>query len=177
MDRSKEARNILVEYYSGGDQNSLLVEHELVEISATLLAENDAASSASYFDMFKTPGNRKRLFILVTIGIYSNWVGNGVVSYYLALVLDTVGITGVSEQTLISGCLQIWNLIVCSVAVSSVDKLGYRTLFLSSAAIMLVSYIIITGLSGSFASTGTPSVGVAVIPFLFVFFAGFGLAL
>lgn len=42
---------------------------------------------------------------------------------------------------------------------------------------MLVSYIIITGLSGSFAQTQVPSVGVAVIPFLFIFFAGYDIAL
>jgi len=33
---------------------------------------------------------------------------------------------------------------------------------------MLVSYIVITGLSGSFASTGNATTGLAVIPFLFM---------
>ena len=37
--------------------------------------------------------------------------------------------------------------------------------------------IIITGLSGSFAQTGTASTGVAVIPFLFIYFAGYDIAL
>jgi MFS family permease len=42
---------------------------------------------------------------------------------------------------------------------------------------MLVSYIIVTGLSGSFANTGAASVGTAVVPFLFIFFAGYDIAL
>ena len=42
---------------------------------------------------------------------------------------------------------------------------------------MLVSYIIITGLSGSFAETQVSSVGIAVIPMLFIFFAGYDIAL
>jgi len=42
---------------------------------------------------------------------------------------------------------------------------------------MLISYIIITGLSGSFANTGNAAVGTTVIPFLFVFFAGYDIAL
>lgn len=33
---------------------------------------------------------------------------------------------------------------------------------------MLVSYIVITGLSGSFAATGHAATGLAVIPFLFM---------
>ena len=62
-------------------------------------------------------------------------------------------------------------------AAFSVDKLGRRALFLASAATMLVSYIIITGLSGSFAQTQVPGVGIAVIPMLFIFFAGYDIAL
>jgi Sugar (and other) transporter len=96
---------------------------------------------------------------------------------YLALILASVGITSVTHQTLISGCLQIWNFFWAVAAAASVDKLGRRALFLASGSIMLVSYIIITGLSGAFAQTGHAATGVAVIPFLFVFFGGYDIAL
>ena len=42
---------------------------------------------------------------------------------------------------------------------------------------MLISYILITALSGSFAENGQASVGLAVIPFLFIYYAGYDLAL
>lgn len=42
---------------------------------------------------------------------------------------------------------------------------------------MLTSYIIVTGLSGSFAQTGHSSTGLAVVPFLFLYFAGYDIAL
>lgn len=113
----------------------------------------------------------------VTLGIFSQWSGNGIVSYYLPLVLNTVKITSVTHQTLISALLQVWNLFWAIGAAASVEKLGRRVLFLTSASIMLVSYIVITGLSGSFASTGNASVGLAVVPFLFIFFAGYDIAL
>ena len=58
-----------------------------------------------------------------------------------------------------------------------VDRLGRRFLFLASSVIMLVSFIVVTGLSGSFAQTGSSSVGLAVIPFLFLFFGGYDIAL
>jgi len=86
-------------------------------------------------------------------------------------------ITSITNQTLISAGLQIWNLIFAVGAACMVDKLGRRALFLASAATMLVSYIIITGLSGSFAETQVSSVGIAVIPMLFIFFAGYDIAL
>jgi hypothetical protein len=41
---------------------------------------------------------------------------------------------------------------------------------------MLASYVVVTALSGSFAVTRHAATGVAVIPFLFIFFAGYGVA-
>jgi hypothetical protein len=42
---------------------------------------------------------------------------------------------------------------------------------------MFASYVIITGLSGSFAQSGSGATGIAVIPFLFIFFMGYDIAL
>ena len=103
--------------------------------------------------------------------------GNGVVSYYLALVLETVGVTSVTDQTLISAFLNVWNLLFSVAAAFSVDRVGRRPLFLASAAIMLVGFILVTGLSGAFAEGGAGATGIAVIPFLFVFFAGYDIAM
>lgn len=97
-------------------------------------------------DLFKTPGNRHRAAISTTLGAFAQWNGVGVVSYYLALVLQTVGIASATDQTLISGCLQIWNLIFAVGAAAFVDRLGRRPLFLISSIGMLVSFILISGL-------------------------------
>jgi MFS family permease len=148
----------------------------MIEITTAIRMESTLAN-ASYAELWKTPGNRRRLLISVSLGIFSQWCGNGVVSYYLAIVLTTVGVTSVTHQTLIAGLLQVWNLIFAVVAALSVDKLGRRPLFLASASIMLIGYILVTALSGTFAETGSPATGIAVIPFLFIFFAGYDIAL
>jgi MFS family permease len=175
--RNEEAKQVLANTHTGGDLSAPLITFEMIEIETTLRAEQDAHASTSYLDMIKTKGNRRRLFISVSLGVFAQWSGNGVVSYYLALVLETVGITSVTDQTLISGCLQIWNLIFAVAAAACVDKLGRKFLFMTSGITMLISYIIITGLSGSFAQTGHSGTGLAVIPFLFIYFAGYDIAL
>ncbi|KAL4943967.1 hypothetical protein BDV06DRAFT_234082 [Aspergillus oleicola] len=174
--RVEEARKVLADLHTGGDVTTPLITQELHDIEVAIAAEKEADSS-SWSDMVKTPGNRHRFLITVTLGIFSQWSGNGVVSYYLAIVLDTVGVTSTRDQLLISACLQVWNLILSAVGALLVDRAGRRPLFLTSASIMLVSYIIITGLSGGFASTGSASTGTAVIPFLFIYFAGYDIAL
>ncbi|KAI8649942.1 MFS domain-containing protein [Fusarium sp. Ph1] len=175
--RVDEATEIIAKYHAGGNRDDPIVSTQMLEIEATITAEKEASGSASYRDMIKTKGNRHRLFISVTLGFISQWAGNGVVSYYLPLVLDSVGLKTVTEQTLISACLNVWNLLWAVAAAFSVDRLGRRFLFLSSASVMLVSFIIVTGLSGSFANSGSSSVGLAVVPFLFIFFAGYDVGL
>lgn len=175
--RKEEAHQILAQWHAAGDLEAPLIRYQVTEIENTLRFEKECHASASYLDMFKTKGNRHRLFISVTLGIFAQWAGNGVVSYYLALVLDTVGVTSTTNQLIISACLQMWNLIFAVIAATNVDNLGRRFLFLGSAVIMLVSYILITGLSGSFASSGNAATGATVIPFLFIFFAGYDIAL
>lgn len=65
--------------------------------------------------------------------------GNGLVSYYINLILDGVGITDAGEKAEINGGLQIWNLISAFAASLFVDKLGRRTLFIASNVGMLIS--------------------------------------
>lgn len=174
----KDAQDAITEMHAGSDIDSMaLVNYEVNEIATTLAEDKLANETTSYKDMIATKGNRHRLLITVSVGIFAQWSGNGVVSYYLALVLNTVGVTSSTNQLLISACLQLWNLILAVLASCLVDKLGRRFLFLASASIMLVSFIIITALSGSFASTGSSAAGLAVVPFLFVFFAGYDIAL
>jgi len=100
--RTEDARQVLSEFHAGGDHAAPLVNFEVLEIETAIAAEKAAKESASYVDMIRTKGNRWRLVITVSLAIFSQWSGNGVVSYYLALVLNTVGITKVSDQLLIS---------------------------------------------------------------------------
>lgn len=105
-DRSHEARAILGKYHAGGDLDSPLINLEMNEITESIQLDK-AAASTGWGALIATPGNRKRLFIAVFLGSAAQWNGIGVVSYYLTLVLDSVGITDVFKQTLINGLLQV----------------------------------------------------------------------
>ena len=175
-DRVDDARAFLVKHHAGGNEDDPLVAFELAEIQGTLEMEKIAAASSSYADMFKTKGNRHRLFISVTLGVFAQWNGVGIASYYLAPVLKTVGITDTYRQTLISGCLQVWNLILAVSGTLTVDFFGRRILFLTSCVGMLVSYIFISALSGSFAHSGNSGIGLAVVPFLFIYYGFYDIA-
>lgn len=91
-------------------------------------------------------------------------------------MLKTVGIASVTQQTLINGFLQLWNLIAAVTAAAFVDRLGRRFLFIVSSVGMLVCYILITGLAGSYAESQRASVGIAVVPMLFLYYGFYDMA-
>jgi MFS family permease len=70
---------ILAKHHANGRADDKLVLHEVAEIKAALAAE-EANKQTSYLDFFRTPANRRRLFVVCVISIGTNWVGNGIVS-------------------------------------------------------------------------------------------------
>ncbi len=119
------------------------------------------------------PGNRRRLSIIIPLAFFSQWSGNGLVSFYLTRVLDTIGITDPTTQLLINGILQIWNLAIACTAAILVDKLGRRFLFLTSCCGMLVFFILQTVCSALFVERGSEGAAHAVIAFIFLFYAAY----
>ncbi|KAH9994829.1 hypothetical protein BJV77DRAFT_1066561 [Russula vinacea] len=93
--------------------------------------------NASFATLFATPGNRKRMRIVLGIAFFSQWSGNGLLSHYINLVLESIDITNTRKKATINGCLQIWNLVAAVTGALLVRNLGRRTLFIVSNAGML----------------------------------------
>lgn len=175
QDRVQEAGQLLKQYHDPDTENSPLVSLELAEISQSIQNEREAEST-SWSALFKTPGNRKRTFIAVCTGAFAQWNGIAVVSYYLTLVLDTVGIKDTFDQTLINGLLQIFNFGAALSAAFLVDRLGRRTLFLWSGLGMLVSYVVWTACSAVNSDTGSRPAGIVVVVCLFTYYFHYDIA-
>lgn len=167
-DRSDEALNILAREHANGDLNDELVRYEYDEICRALQLEKENQKS-KYTDFLKTPGNRRRLLVLVTMGTGSNWVGNGIIAYYLSPALKLVGIKQADQIAGINGGLAVWSLIWAYAGALNAERAGRRTLWIVGTAGMLGAYIVMTGLSGSFAHTPSRAVGIAVVPMMFIY--------
>lgn len=177
-DRHEEARKILVKYHAAGDENSPLVDFEMKEISLSIKVAKEV-SSIHYTEFFKTKGNRHRLFLIIVVPLMMQLSGNGLTSYYLHQVLDSIGIKSDTAQLRINGGLQVFNFVV-SIALSTLmEYAGRRKLFLAGTSGMLMCFIIWTILSAinqerNFAD---PSLGNGVVAmiFLYQFFYNMGL--
>lgn len=168
--RKSEALDILIKFHANGDAQDALVAFEFEEICETIQREADAATGSSWKTFFSSRGNRHRLLICVLVGIMIQWAGNGIVTYYLAPILRSVGVSDPTQQALINLGLQIWNAVLAILGANAVERYGRRPLWLISASGMLVCFSILTALSAIYAELGNKAAGKAVIGFLFLFF-------
>ncbi|KAG6809901.1 hypothetical protein H0H92_014186 [Tricholoma furcatifolium] len=171
-----KAAAILCKYHAnGGNERDPLVVFELAQIRHAIRMEEDINSSTSYRSLIATPGNRKRMRLIVAIALFSQWSGNGLVSYYINLVLEGVGITDTKTKAYINGGLQTWNYFTAVMASLLVDWAGRRKLFITSNAGMLISsaWTVTNALYINFGNTAAAK---ATIPLIFLFYLAYDVA-
>ena len=118
--RDGEAIAVLAKYHANNRERDPLVYFTYGQIREALSIERDVSKASSYASLFKTPGNRRRMRIVLAIGFFSQWSGNGLVSYYIGDVFKGVGVTDPATVSMINGALQVWNFFV---AISECDVL------------------------------------------------------
>lgn len=194
-----KAANVICKYHCNGDRDDPLIAFELAEIEDSILIERE--NKVGWLDLFKGRGNLRRLRIIIAIAFFSQWSGNGLVSYYLVLVLNGIGIRSQGHQTLINGILQVYNLFWAYAGALCVDRLGRRFLFLTSTAGMCLSFVCWTICSAVFRNSSTEfapdcvaefpdsfqdnctalnantSAGNGVLAFIFLFYAFYDIAM
>ncbi|KAJ5759691.1 hexose transporter [Penicillium odoratum] len=170
--RGDEAKQVLAQYHANGAVDDDLINFEHREILAAVEAEEREAAY-SWLALFSNQGNLRRSFLTLFLGLTSQWVGNGIISYYLAPVLKTVGIGSSSQQLAINGGLQVFNLFMSVPAALMAERLGRKRLLLASAGGMAIFMALLTACSATYARTGDHNSGTAVIAFIFCFFGSY----
>ncbi|KAK6202382.1 putative hexose transporter [Scheffersomyces amazonensis] len=176
IDHGKEekARSILKRFHTGNstdERADALVEFEIKEIKSALELEKLYARS-SYFDFFTIKTYRKRLFLVCFTAFFMQMSGNGLISYYLVLVLESIGYTSSTEQLKINGCLQVFNIVISVGAALLTYRFKRRPQFLVCLSGMLICYIIWTILSAINQQRNfeDKSLGRGVLAMIFLFY-------
>ncbi|PSS23059.1 hypothetical protein M430DRAFT_135583 [Amorphotheca resinae ATCC 22711] len=166
--REEAALDVLAHYHANGDREDEVVQFEFREIVGTIELEI-AARQTKWSELWRTPGNKWRIFIMIWFGICKQWSGNGVVSYYLHTMLDDVGITSTFHQTLITATSSMFSF-ACSVAFAFLPaRVGRRPLLLWSMALMWLVFTLITILTGVFTYTKSKPASYASVAFIYLY--------
>ncbi|KAL7271328.1 hypothetical protein RUND412_005921 [Rhizina undulata] len=167
-DRHEEARAILVKYHAEGDEDSELAAMELAQIQATIKAELEN-KKMTWRQYFTTSANRKRAVLALCMGVFSQWSGNGPLSFYLKKILEQVGIDDGRRQNLVNLGMTCWSLVNGICMALSVRRFKRRTMFLTCIAGMLGVYLALTISAARYAMTGATAAGVTTVVFIFLY--------
>ncbi|KAK6523175.1 hypothetical protein TWF694_006070 [Orbilia ellipsospora] len=161
-----------------------LVEEEIRRMSQAITQERNLlaakkAANPSYSvwrEFLSGNRNRHRTFICIIVGIMIQLTGNGVISFYLFPMLNSVGVSSHLVAAAINVGLQFYNLFWGSMGAHFSLKYGRRALWLTSAIGMFLSMIGLGASAatylGEFHDTGRKSVvhGGIQIALIFIFY-------
>lgn len=170
----ERAYQILRDNHCGGDPTDPLADFEYREIRATLAFEKarttvTGGGGSSWLDLFRTRGNRWRVWVVSSVAFFSQATGTTLIGYYLVVVLSGVGITAPRTQNIINGCLTMWNMGWAFWGASVIDKFGRRPMMLTSlSGMLLLGFVPWTICNALYVEKGIAGAGYAVIAFIFV---------
>ncbi|WQF77640.1 Putative major facilitator, sugar transporter, major facilitator superfamily [Colletotrichum destructivum] len=168
-DRHDEALNILGKYHANGNNEHPTVQFEFREIRETIKREVAAKNSSSYLDFFRTPGNKYRFIVLISLGLFSQWSGNAIISNYTNILYTNAGIESSTARLGLSAGQTGLSLIVSLTLAMQVDRFGRRPIFLASTGGMLMTFVFWTLSAGLYEEHGSPGSNYAMIFFIWLF--------
>lgn len=130
--KADQAMAILVRLHGNGNPASAVVRLESEEIKFSLEAEAELMGGVwwDYRVLLNTRQSRHRMFIIMLLSVFSQFVGGAVISYYLPTILEIIGITSPSQQLLLNGMNTVFSFVSGVVGSFFVDRAGRRQLLL-----------------------------------------------
>ncbi|KAF9035880.1 hexose transporter [Panaeolus papilionaceus] len=173
--RGEEAFEILVKYHAEGDRDSEFVKAEYVQIETTLELEKETAK-VGWTDLLKTAGMRRRLLIGSFIGLATQWSGNGLVSYFLAKILDNVGITDYRTKNIINLGNTCWGFFNATILALTVSRFPRRRMYLACTISLLLIFTGWTIAQARYMIDKSQSASHAVLVFIFLYSPAYNMA-
>ncbi|KAI0008670.1 MFS general substrate transporter [Xylariaceae sp. FL0662B] len=168
-DRGDEAYAILRKYHGEGDNGEEFVRLEFAQIQNTIAQEKETAKAFVWADVFRDAPMRRRFLIASCVGFFSQWSGNGLLSFYRCKILNLVGITEnrtVQQVILGNTC---WGLINAVPIAIIAPRFRRRTMFLTCTIGTAIVYTVWTIASARFAIESSTRAAIPVLVFIFVY--------
>jgi len=165
--RKEEARAILAKLHSANnDVNSPVVEIEMEEIEEKINLDGTDKRFWDFRSLFRTASDRYRSGMVIMIGAFGQLSGNGLITYFLPVLLGQAGITSQDRKLTLNFVNSVTSMIGALTGSMLVDRFGRRQILLGSTFTLVLMLAIIIGL---LSSTGTSTQANAGISFIYLF--------
>ncbi|KAG5743073.1 hypothetical protein H9Q70_014213 [Fusarium xylarioides] len=168
--KEEKARAVLIKYHGDGNPESAVVKLELNEMHASIEYQAEIEASQKWWDyrmLFDNRENLHRFYLLFLVAIFSQFIGGLVITYYMPVILENVGITSSSQQLLLNGVNVIFGFFSGVAGLFGVEKFGCRPLFLWGTFLTGLVYIPINVIAAKAYGHVDTSTGYAFIAMIF----------
>ncbi|KUJ19850.1 MFS sugar transporter-like protein [Mollisia scopiformis] len=167
--KADKAKAFLTKYHGNGNPESEWVKLQMWEYEAYLELEGADKRWWDYRALFRDRASVYRLMSNCLVSLFGQWAGNGVVSYFLAGVLDTAGVKDPVIQTDLFTAMNAVQVIFAVLGSTLVDKVGRRPLLIWVNVGCAVCWIGVSTASGIQASRGDKASSAATVAMIYIF--------
>ncbi|KAG7287505.1 hypothetical protein NEMBOFW57_007017 [Staphylotrichum longicolle] len=168
-DRGDEAFAILQKYHGEGQDGDEFVRLEYAQIQSTIAQEKELAKGFVWADVVRDPPMRRRFMIAAIVGFFTQWSGNGLLSFYMKKILALVNITNdrtVQQIILGNTC---WGFINAVPIALIAPRFPRRIMFLTCTIGTAVVYTVWTIASARSVIENSSRAAIPVLVFIFVY--------
>ncbi|KAG7088451.1 hypothetical protein E1B28_012442 [Marasmius oreades] len=172
--KDEDARKILAKFHSStADPRSPLVDLQMDEIHEKIEVDGQDKRWWDFRPLFKTRSDRYRTYMVMLIGTFGQLSGNGLITYFLPILLKNAGIKSQQRQQQLNFVNSVTSYVGALGGSFTVDRFGRRkNLFWATVAITAI-LAIVTGLLSKDGNAAQSNAGVTFI-FLFMVVFSFG---
>ncbi|KAI9740999.1 MAG: hypothetical protein M1834_002710 [Cirrosporium novae-zelandiae] len=176
-DRHEEALDVMAKYHGEGSRDSPIVQLEYREMVEDISITGSDKRWWDYRELFNSREVGYRSLLVIFMGFFGQWSGNGPVSYYYPQMLQGAGITDNHRQLLLQGMQNLVSFFGAVFGAFFTDKWGRRPQLLVCTGTVVFLFVIILALNATnitFHADGTQttknsSAAKAEIAMIFIF--------
>ncbi|KAH9896324.1 general substrate transporter [Xylariomycetidae sp. FL2044] len=174
-DQHEKAKRIIATYHTNGDLDHPLVTLQMKEMIASV----QGADSATWKDLFdlrvlvETRSSRYRLMLNIAFSWFGQFSGNNIISYYLPLMLNGIGITDTNTKLILNIVYSVIGWVFSAGGARLHDVVGRRKMLMGSTFGMTICLALVAACSAGKVEYGNSTAATVSIVFIFVFGAVF----
>ncbi|KAJ7688296.1 general substrate transporter [Mycena rosella] len=169
--RTEEARQILIDYHSNDGQSNAIIELEMAEFQEQIAVKREAPFW-DYSALFSTRNRRWRMVCLTLMCINGQLAGNGLITYFLTVVLQNAGVTSTHTQLVYNFANSILSAFGAFSGAALTDRVGRRRRLWIGSFVLACLLAMAGALSSKYGQKGNTNVAGANASIAFIFLFG-----
>ncbi|KAJ7591651.1 general substrate transporter [Mycena floridula] len=170
--RTAEARAILAKYHGNGDENAPLVRLQLKEFEEAIKLDASDKRWWDYSELVNTRNARYRTFMMLLMGFFGQWSGNGL-GYFLTILFAAAGAKTQNRRLVLNFVNTLVSAAGALIGTSLTDHVGRRTMWFWGTLTLPGLLAVVTGCTAKFGTEGNNNITGANTAIAFIFLFGF----